>query len=24
VCTASGDCCNGVPCINGRCIYIIK
>jgi hypothetical protein len=24
VCTTSGDCCNGVPCNNGRCIYIVK
>jgi hypothetical protein len=24
ICTVNGDCCNGVPCINGRCIYIVK
>jgi hypothetical protein len=24
VCTTNGDCCNGVPCTNGRCVYIIK
>jgi hypothetical protein len=21
VCSTSGDCCNGVPCTNGRCVY---
>jgi hypothetical protein len=24
VCTSNGDCCNGVPCNNGRCVFIIK
>jgi hypothetical protein len=24
VCTSNGDCCNGVPCFEGRCIYVIK
>jgi hypothetical protein len=21
LCNNSGDCCNGVPCTNGRCLY---
>lgn len=24
VCAQSADCCNGVPCTNGRCGYVIK
>jgi hypothetical protein len=24
VCTVSGDCCNGVPCIGGRCLIIVN
>jgi hypothetical protein len=24
VCTASGDCCNGVPCAGGRCVVIVN
>jgi hypothetical protein len=24
VCTTGADCCNSVPCTNGRCIYIVK
>jgi hypothetical protein len=23
-CTTNSDCCNSVPCTNGRCVYIIK
>jgi hypothetical protein len=24
VCSSNGDCCNGVPCNGGRCVYIVK
>jgi hypothetical protein len=24
VCTVSGDCCNGVPCVGGRCLIIVN
>jgi hypothetical protein len=24
LCTVSADCCNGVPCTNGRCQYPIQ
>jgi hypothetical protein len=24
ICTAQGQCCNGVPCTNGRCQYPIR
>jgi hypothetical protein len=24
ICTTSADCCNGVPCTNGRCEYPIQ
>ena len=24
VCSSNGDCCNGVPCNDGRCVYIVK
>jgi hypothetical protein len=24
VCTSNSDCCNGVPCTDGRCVYIVK
>jgi hypothetical protein len=24
VCTMTSDCCNSVPCTNGRCVYIVK
>ncbi len=24
VCTAGADCCNGVPCSAGRCVYIVR
>jgi hypothetical protein len=23
-CTADGDCCGGVPCTNGRCLYPVN
>jgi hypothetical protein len=23
LCTSDGDCCNGVPCTSGRCVYPI-
>jgi hypothetical protein len=24
ICTTSSDCCNGVPCVDGRCRYVVK
>ncbi|HEY0469822.1 MAG TPA: hypothetical protein VGC79_36800 [Polyangiaceae bacterium] len=24
LCTGDGDCCNGVPCTDGACVYVVK